>query len=87
MAEKPNFENVAKIGECIKAYDLMPTSWLNFYVVGVVQEITVVDDQKVFLIDCVYDSAANQEYSRVGRKVKVPLELSSFDFDYRIQKV
>ena len=73
---------------CVVPIPIMyKTVWLNFYVVGVVQEITVVDDQKVFLIDCVYDSAANQEYSRVGRKVKVPLELSSFDFDYRIQKV
>ncbi len=87
MAEKPKFENIAKIGECIKAYDMMPTSWLNFYVVGVVQEITVVDDQKVFLIDCVYDSAGNSEYSRVGRIVKVPVELSRLDFDFRIQKV
>jgi len=87
MAEKPKFENIAKIGECIKAYDMMPTSWLNFYVVGVVKEVTEIDNQKVFLIDCVYDSSGNAEYTRVGKRVKVPIELPEFDFDSRIQKV
>ena len=87
MAEKLKFERIAKIGECIKAYDVIPRSGLYCYVVGIVTEVTIIDNAKVFLIDCVYDSTGNAEYSRVGRKVKVPLELAKFEYDHRIQKV
>ena len=87
MAEKPKFESIVKVGECIKAYDIMPRSGLECYVVGVVREISTIDDVKVFLIDCVYDSFANQDYSRVGKQVKVPVELPQFEFEHRIQKV
>jgi hypothetical protein len=87
MAEKLKFETIAKVGECIKAYDVMPRSGLECYVVGIVTEVAVVDNAKVFLIDCVYDSTGNDDYSRVGRKVKVPLELATFEYDHRIQKV
>ena len=87
MAEKLKFEGIAKVGECIKAYDVMPRSGLECYVVGIVTEVAIVDNAKVFLIDCVYDSTGNEEYSRVGRKVKVPLEVTQFEYDHRIQKV
>lgn len=87
MAGKSKFESVVKIGECIKAYDMMPRSGLECYVVGIVREISTIDDVRVFLIDCVYDSFANQDYTRVGKQVKVPVELPQFEFEHRIQKV
>jgi hypothetical protein len=87
MARVTKFETSIRVGECIKAYDIMPRSGLECYVVGVVREIAVIDDVEVFLIDCVYDSFANQDYSRVGKQVKVPIKISKFDFEHRIQKV
>ena len=87
MTEKLKFEGIAKVGECIKAYDVMPRSGIECYVVGIVTEVAIVDDAKVYLIDCVYDSTGNNDYSRVGRKVKVPLEIDKFEYDHRIQKV
>jgi hypothetical protein len=65
----------------------MPRTGVECYVVGVVREIKVVDDVKVFLIDCVYDSFANNDFTRAGKQVKVPVELPKFEFDHRIQKV
>lgn len=87
MAGKPKFESIVRVGECIKAYDMMPRSGFECYVVGVVREISIIDNVKVFLIDCVYDSFANQDYTRVGKQVKVPIELSQFEYEHRIQKV
>lgn len=87
MAEKLKFEDVAKVGECIKAYDVMPRTGLEYYVVGIVTEVAIIEETKYFLIDCVYDSFANDERSRVGRKVKVPVEIAQYEFDHRIQRV
>jgi hypothetical protein len=52
-----------------------------------VTEVAIIEDTKYFLIDCVYDSFASDERSRVGMKVKVPVEISQFEFDHRIQRV
>jgi hypothetical protein len=87
MADKLKFEDVARVGECIKAYDVMPRTGLEYYVVGIVTEVAIIEDTKYFLIDCVYDSFASDERSRVGMKVKVPVEISQFEFDHRIQRV
>jgi molybdopterin synthase catalytic subunit len=87
MTVKSKFESAINVGECIKAYDIMPRTGVECYVVGVVREIKVVDDVKVFLIDCVYDSFANNDFTRAGKQVKVPVELPKFEFDHRIQKV
>jgi hypothetical protein len=87
MAGKLKFEDVARVGECIKAYDVMPRTGLEYYVVGIVTEVAVIDEVKYFLIDCVYDSVSEDDRSRVGKKVKVPLQISHFEYDHRIQKV
>jgi hypothetical protein len=84
------FEGVANVGDVIKAFDFEPglRGRPDQYIVGVVRAKGEVSGwvQSVFSVECVYDSTATKDRTRVGLNVGVPFELT-FDYDGRVVKV
>ena len=89
------FENVAKIGEFIKAMDFRPYEGRDdMFVIGkVIEKGQIFVDcafsgRKIpmyegYTIECVYDT----EGDRVRREINVPFEVGMADWDDRVQYV
>ena len=77
------FENVAKVGEFIKAMDFRPMEDRDdMFVIGKVLRYEIA--RCGFIIECKFDT----EGQRVGDEVFVPFELVGFsEFDNRVQYV
>jgi hypothetical protein len=91
------FENVAQVGDLIKAFDFEPCPGRpDRFVVGVVVAkgaVTIPFSYDAYTIKCVYDSwdmtvgKKQNKFSRVGQEVVVPFECSLLEYDTRITKV
>ena len=78
------FENIAQIGDTVKAFDFQPSPGRSDrYVEGFVTETKTRFGARVFVIRCTFDSAFPEGNSRVGLDVLVPME-TSMDFDGRV---
>lgn len=86
------FENTAKIGDSIRAYDFEPRNLADYpdmFVEGeILNIVTHPSGAKCFLILCTNDSnAPTLEYrNRVGAEVYIPME-TGMDFDTRVTKL
>ena|ERR1039457_2333412 len=88
------FEDVAKVGDTIRAYDFEPMEGrTDYFVEGVVLEVHNRVSNTFrwggsyeYTIACSRDSGAQGKWSRVGDKVFVPME-TTFDWDGRITKI
>lgn len=76
------YENVAKVGDLIRAYDFKPMAGRDdVYVEGVVIGINDNDGYKAFVIVCTKDSSPADRYAEI---VYVPMEVSIMEFDGRV---
>jgi hypothetical protein len=96
------FENVANVGDVIKAYDFEPMSDRpDSYLVGEVlekgpiyakphytaeREVYMCDGYTVFVKDSV-TGRLEHDIERVGRIMYVPFEMAMSDFDNRVEVV
>lgn len=84
------FENIAKVGDIIRAYDFKPMyGRSDCYVEGKVVAITSETGYKAFKIDCFSDFFDGKfrkgvRSSRVAKTVFVPMEVSFMEYDARI---
>lgn len=95
------FENVAEVGQIIKAFDFQPmTDRPDSYLIGEViakgpiyskmphhdREVYVCDGYTVRVIESV-TSSEMYDSERVGAEMYVPFEMSITDFDNRVEVV
>lgn len=81
------YENIAEIGDVIKAFDFQPMEGRgDRYVEGVVLSKTEHNGAAVYMIRVTVDSAEHGEWTRVGEQVFVPFE-TTFDFDGRVELI
>ena len=85
------FQNIATVGDIIRAYDFKPMAGRNdCFVEGVVLAIDNSQGYKAFKIRVTKDVFDNKEYtafgygSRVTKEVFVPMEVSFMEYDARI---
>jgi hypothetical protein len=80
------FENIAKVGQTIRAYDFKPMQGReDCFVEGVVERVTNETGCKSFKITVTKDSWSDAEdKGRVGKIVFVPMEVSFMEYDARI---
>ena len=84
------FENIAQVGDVIRAYDFKPMFGRNdCYVEGKVVGITEQPGYRAFeIIACtdVFDGKKKTgvRSSRIGKTVFVPLEVSFMEYDARV---
>jgi hypothetical protein len=84
------FENVAKTGDVIRAYDFKPmVGRSDCFVEGVVEGVTNECGYKAYKITCMSDFFDGKyrkgvRSSRVGKIVFVPMEVSFMEYDARI---
>jgi len=84
------FEAAAKVGDIIRAYDFKPmVGREDCFVEGEVLEVTTKPGYKAFLVKATRSVFGGQdefddEHSRVGKTVFVPLEVSFMEYDARI---
>ena len=87
------FENVATVGDYIRAYDFKPMRGrMDSYVEGVVLEITNSQGYKAFKIKVkndVFGGEMQEEDGRTrnGQEVFVPMEVSFMEYDSRIMNL
>lgn len=87
------FENVAKVGDYIRAYDFKPMRGrMDCYVEGDVLEITNEQGYKAFKIKVrndVFGGEMQEEegQTRNGKIVFVPMEVSFMEYDSRIMNL
>lgn len=90
------FENVANVGDVIKAFDFMPREGVdNSYLVGrVVKKGKMYNDQGWYVCDgyevFVTNSCTgsdNFDFNRIGTTAIVPFEVSMMEYDERISVV
>lgn len=90
------FENVANVGDVIKAFDFEPMEGRNdMYIIGRViekgpmyadmdgRQIYVCDGYKVFVKES-HSGSENYDIDRMGTEMMVPFEMSMLDFDERV---
>ena len=76
------FENIASVGQTIRAYDFKPmVGREDTFVEGVVERITTEAGYKAFKITVTKDS---WDEGRKGKIVFVPMEVSFMEYDARI---
>ena len=85
------FQNIAKVGQTIRAYDFKPMAGRSdCFVEGTVLAIDNSQGYKAFKIRVTKDVFDNKEYtafgygSRVTKEVFVPMEVSFMEYDARI---
>jgi hypothetical protein len=85
------FQNIAKVGQTIRAYDFKPmVGRSDCFVEGKVLAIDNSQGYKAFKIECTKDffgddgSLPKGKGSRVGHEVFVPMEVSFMEYDARI---
>lgn len=84
------FENIAKVGDIIRAYDFKPMyGRSDCYVEGKVIGITEKPGYRAFEINCINDFFDGKfrkgvRSSRVAKSVFVPMEVSFMEYDARI---
>jgi hypothetical protein len=88
-------ENVAEVGDVIKAYDFKPFPGRpEAFIVGKV--VDKIDRNHYFfktlgytayVIECHYDTIAEEqtEHNRIGEKVYVPFQVSMMEYDERVK--
>ena len=86
------FENTAKVGDYIRAYDFRPMRGrMDCYVEGEVLAITNEQGYKAFKIKVMNDVAEGQmedsKFTRNGKEVFVPMEVSFMEYDSRIMNL
>jgi hypothetical protein len=91
-AKMLKFENVATVGDYIRAYDFKPMRGrMDSYVEGVVLEITNSQGYKAFKIKVKNDVFGGEmdesDASRNGKEVFVPMEVSFMEYDARIMNL
>ena len=88
------FENVAEVGDLIRAYDFEPMpDRPDHYVTGWVEKkgpifVEIEEGREIYVCDgytihCQYDTNGSRE----GIKIHVPFETSMRDFDNRIENL
>lgn len=78
------FENIAHIGQVIRAYDFKPmVGREDVFVEGTVVDINDNGGYKAFVIRCTKDT----HDKRVGEYVYVPMEVSFLEYDSRIMNL
>ena len=85
------FQNIAKVGQTIRAYDFKPMAGrADCFVEGEVLAIDNSQGYKAFKIRVTKDVFDNKEYTafgyggRVTKEVFVPMEVSFMEYDARI---
>ncbi len=84
------FENIAKVGDIIRAYDFKPMyGRSDCYVEGKVDCVTNECGYKAYKITCIKDFFDGKfrkgvRSSRVAKTVFVPMEVSFMEYDARI---
>jgi len=85
------FQNIAKVGQTIRAYDFKPmVGRSDCFVEGVVLDVDNSQGYKAFKIRVTKDVFDNKEFtqsgygSRVTKEVFVPLQVSFMEYDARI---
>lgn len=88
MKKTSKFAGLAKVGDTIISLDHTPVSCrTDSYVEGVVVEVNPKDAKEdCYVVLCSLDTTYQGLYSRVGKKVIVPMELIH-DFDERVKLV
>jgi hypothetical protein len=85
------FQNIAKVGQTIRAYDFKPmVGRSDCFVEGVVLDVDNSQGYKAFKIRVTKDVFDNKEFtqsgygSRVTKEVFVPMQVSFMEYDARI---
>jgi hypothetical protein len=78
------FENSARIGDSIRAFDFMPMPGRDdCYIEGTIVDINHDAGFKAFVIECTNDTFQ----SRVGQTIFVPMQVSFMEYEGRVVKL